>query len=132
MRYLGLVYFLLLSMEAWSLGNTACCTFTYVRFGVPPKEVACKNYLDSTRFFWTDSCYNFFCGNLTTPTPCCGVGNCNIFCCNCDGGCIPGNVQENLLDRFGSNITMIAGGPEPGQNKTTTIAPNSTTISPVA
>lgn len=21
---------------------------------------------------------------------CCGVGSCNIFCCNCDGGCIDG------------------------------------------
>jgi hypothetical protein len=21
------------------------------------------------------------------PFPCCGVGSCNVFCCNCDGGC---------------------------------------------
>ena len=26
------------------------------------------------------------CDDLSDPTPCCGVGECNIFCCNCDGG----------------------------------------------
>nr|CAH0110888.1 unnamed protein product [Daphnia galeata] len=27
------------------------------------------------------------CNDGTRGTPCCGVGSCNIFCCNCDGGC---------------------------------------------
>ncbi len=27
------------------------------------------------------------CNDGTRGTPCCGVGRCNIFCCNCDGGC---------------------------------------------
>jgi hypothetical protein len=27
------------------------------------------------------------CADFTKPTPCCGVGACNAFCCNCDGGC---------------------------------------------
>ena len=27
------------------------------------------------------------CDDGTTGTPCCGYGKCNIFCCNCDGGC---------------------------------------------
>lgn len=27
----------------------------------------------------------------------CGIGGCNIFGCNCDGGCIPGNAKENFL-----------------------------------
>lgn len=26
------------------------------------------------------------CGDCSSPTPCCGNGSCNIFCCNCDGG----------------------------------------------
>ena len=26
------------------------------------------------------------CDDLSDPTPCCGVGVCNLFCCNCDGG----------------------------------------------
>ncbi len=27
------------------------------------------------------------CADGTLGTPCCGVGNCNIFCCRCEGGC---------------------------------------------
>ncbi|KAF2142760.1 uncharacterized protein K452DRAFT_297296 [Aplosporella prunicola CBS 121167] len=27
------------------------------------------------------------CFDGTRATPCCGVGPCNIFCANCDGGC---------------------------------------------
>lgn len=26
------------------------------------------------------------CADGTGATPCCGVGKCNFFCCNCDGG----------------------------------------------
>lgn len=26
------------------------------------------------------------CADGTDATPCCGVGSCNLFCCNCDGG----------------------------------------------
>ena len=32
------------------------------------------------------------CGDGTCGTPCCGYGKCNIFCCNCDGGCRTGCV----------------------------------------
>ncbi|KAF9630114.1 hypothetical protein BFW01_g295 [Lasiodiplodia theobromae] len=27
------------------------------------------------------------CRDGSWGTPCCGQGGCNIFCCNCDGGC---------------------------------------------
>ncbi|KAF2630906.1 hypothetical protein BU25DRAFT_446474 [Macroventuria anomochaeta] len=27
------------------------------------------------------------CDDLTSGTPCCGNGKCNVFCCNCDRGC---------------------------------------------
>lgn len=37
------------------------------------------------------------CGGLI-PTYC-GVGSCNIFGCNCDGGCIPGDAFESLSQR---------------------------------
>ncbi|KAH8688667.1 hypothetical protein GQ44DRAFT_291763 [Phaeosphaeriaceae sp. PMI808] len=36
------------------------------------------------------------CGDGTTPTPCCAHGGCNIFCCNCDGGCRGRSVKQNL------------------------------------
>ena len=31
--------------------------------------------------------FGLTCYDETTATPCCGYGGCNIFCCNCDGGC---------------------------------------------
>lgn len=31
----------------------------------------------------------------------CGKGPCNIFGCNCDGGCIEGNARTNFLDIHG-------------------------------
>lgn len=31
-----------------------------------------------------------YCCDGTAGTPCCGYGPCNIFCCNCDGGCREG------------------------------------------
>ncbi|KAL6957762.1 hypothetical protein U1Q18_049610 [Sarracenia purpurea var. burkii] len=27
------------------------------------------------------------CDDGSTGRPCCGKGTCNVFCCNCDGGC---------------------------------------------
>ena len=33
---------------------------------------------------------NNICNHVTVPPDkwCCGKGECNIFCCNCDGGCV--------------------------------------------
>ncbi|KAB2573525.1 hypothetical protein DBV05_g7804 [Lasiodiplodia theobromae] len=38
---------------------------------------------------WDDEgwCAKWACDDDTQGTPCCGYGSCNIFCCNCDGGC---------------------------------------------
>jgi hypothetical protein len=48
------------------------------------------------------------CGDNTEPTPCCGYGGCNIFCCNCGGGCRhsrrrsnPDEIAANDLATFG-------------------------------
>ena len=29
----------------------------------------------------------YYCDDCSRITPCCGIGSCNIFCCQCDGGC---------------------------------------------
>lgn len=29
----------------------------------------------------------------------CAIGECNVFGCNCDGGCVPGHPQ-NAIDAF--------------------------------
>lgn len=43
-------------------------------------------------------CCGAICGGLckdcTKSTPCCGHGKCNIFCCNCDGGCREGRCAQ--------------------------------------
>ncbi|KAK0615427.1 hypothetical protein DIS24_g11833 [Lasiodiplodia hormozganensis] len=36
---------------------------------------------------WDEWCAKYSCDDDTQGTPCCGYGGCNIFCCNCDGGC---------------------------------------------
>jgi len=35
------------------------------------------------------------CADGSCGTPCCGNGGCNIFCCNCDGGCRTGPCGGN-------------------------------------
>ena len=47
------------------------------------------------------------CADGTVGTPCCGVGKCNIFCCNCDSGCRQPRAykrSKNLIpvDLFGA------------------------------
>lgn len=37
----------------------------------------------------------------------CGVGKCNIFGCNCDFGCIPGNARENLQQIHGGRVIRV-------------------------
>lgn len=39
------------------------------------------------------------CGDGTEPTPFCGYGPCNIFGCNCDGGCRKASKRRLHLRR---------------------------------
>lgn len=39
------------------------------------------------------------CDDGTKGTPCCGYGKCNIFCCNCDGGCRKED-SRSIANRF--------------------------------
>jgi hypothetical protein len=46
-----------------------------------------------------DCCYkvtNCCCRDGTAGTPYCGVGRCNIFGCNCRGGCRQGPIGRNV------------------------------------
>ncbi len=42
---------------------------------------------DCCRTHKLDQNDNTICADGSDGTPCCGVGSCNIFCCNCDDGC---------------------------------------------
>ncbi|XP_043476357.1 protein Diedel-like isoform X2 [Leptopilina heterotoma] len=37
----------------------------------------------------------------------CGNGSCNIFGCNCDGGCIPGNATESFKALHGNKVRNV-------------------------
>ncbi|KAH7399156.1 hypothetical protein DE146DRAFT_783166 [Phaeosphaeria sp. MPI-PUGE-AT-0046c] len=39
-------------------------------------------------------CCDVPCSDGTSGTPCCGNGECNVFCCNCDGGCRQENFDQ--------------------------------------
>ncbi|KAM0798422.1 hypothetical protein BDR22DRAFT_964767 [Usnea florida] len=47
----------------------------YFEFGMPPAQL---------------------CADGSYSTPCCGEGGCNIFCCNCDGGCRTDTWMEKI------------------------------------
>lgn len=37
----------------------------------------------------------------------CGQGSCNIFGCNCDGGCIPGNALKNFKALYENKVRNV-------------------------
>lgn len=41
----------------------------------------------------------------------CGVGGCNIFGCNCDGGCKRGNPGRNFVQKYGHITKDVYGNP---------------------
>lgn len=52
------------------------------------------------------TCLVNVCGNGESAVDgACGVGSCNFFRCNCDGGCIPGDPRAELVRRH--NVTFI-------------------------
>ncbi|XP_041970969.1 uncharacterized protein LOC121727298 [Aricia agestis] len=56
----------------------------------------------------TGRCTVTLCGDGHKPKGTyCGVGSCNIFGCNCDGGCIPGNAVEEFKKRYGNDVRFI-------------------------
>jgi len=61
---------------AESRGGDRSLVFNAGRLDVDPPRVAeCCNTVDG------------YCRDYTRGTPCCAYGDCNVFCCNCDGGC---------------------------------------------
>lgn len=53
-------------------------------------------------------CWIHVCGDGSNhPGIYCGKGPCNIFGCNCDGGCIPGNAIEEFKARYGDRVSDV-------------------------
>lgn len=47
------------------------------------------------------------------PPMCCGVGPCNVFCCDCDGGCVPDCQACPLAECAGVLLGCSAACEEP-------------------
>lgn len=57
-------------------------------------------------------CQILVCGNGKIPTSgyYCGEGACNVFGCDCEGGCIPGKATEEFQRIHGEKITVSGQG----------------------
>lgn len=65
-----------------------CCYATSLSFHISAEsKKRCLDFKNAYPFINVKICAVDLCGSLKKPTPCCGRGNCNIFCCNCDNGC---------------------------------------------
>ena len=56
-----------------------------------------------------DGAIDYKCGDGTPATPCCGYGQCNVFCCACKGGCrhLKRDVPIELTDRSDATTTAF-------------------------
>nr|WDQ26742.1 venom peptide [Acharia stimulea] len=59
--------------------------------------------------YMTGRCIVSLCGNGKRPAEgtYCGIGKCNVFGCNCDGGCIPGDAIEEFRKNHGARTFLI-------------------------
>lgn len=114
---LKLCFVLLIATLSFShLTHSECCTKRKVEFRT--KEKICRDFGASNRvyqkgilFFNNDpkKCKIWVCGDgkQVTRGSYCGKGPCNIFGCNCDGGCIEGNAGENFRAIHGHENVYI-------------------------
>ncbi|CAG7786133.1 unnamed protein product [Allacma fusca] len=49
-----------------------------------------------------------YCGDGSVPTPCCGHGPCNMFCCACSKGCRKGIYFDSLQDNRHTSPRLIS------------------------
>ncbi|KAH8398430.1 hypothetical protein KR215_001934, partial [Drosophila sulfurigaster] len=111
MNFFGLSLFVILALQSWQLGNSDCCTKIKVRFKIK-KGDDCHNYHKSYKVIFSKQCTKRLCRDLSANSPCCGVGSCDVFCCNCDGGCLQGDIAEQLDKLYGNNITLVKPKPK--------------------
>lgn len=113
--------FLLLLLAIPTLVLSECCYKTLVKFYVN------KNTNEPCRYFENGSnnyrkkgaagvsdllqnrCKASVCGNgRHMGGTYCGVGPCNIFGCNCDGGCIRGNAVEEFRRKYNDKVHGVS------------------------
>lgn len=84
---LKVIIFLFISLCYYNRGISGeCCT----------RSVSVRYYCNSINH---NTCTADVCYDGTRKTSYCGIGKCNIFGCNCDGGCRPG-TKESGAQKF--------------------------------
>lgn len=79
-----------------------CCHLSTITFNLREGvNEPCPYFEDAFPVYNKRRCYVKLCGSLKKPTPCCGRGKCNIFCCNCDNGCHYRNKAKFIIEDFG-------------------------------
>lgn len=92
--------------------HAKCCRTTWVRFLLNSAGKGCGDY--DGDFEESSQCPHAL-GRLCSKKLCgngkrvaegihCGKGSCNSFGCNCDGGCIEGDPEQNLLKQYPPSI----------------------------
>lgn len=104
-------YFVFVLFVQYMCGVHAdCCWKTLIWFHrTPSNETKDCSFYDDAIDFKGGWCMIRICGNGRPPGSgtYCGNGPCNIFGCNCDDGCVPGNPIREFVHRWGGDIDKI-------------------------
>ena len=89
---LGLI--LNLSPRFWKMMQKVCLFALFLVLQTTPiASICCPGTVDPTPA--TRTCRD---GSKVPIFQCCGRGACNVFCCNCDGGCLKSSDDNSTID----------------------------------
>uniref|UniRef100_A0A8D8X952 Protein Diedel-like n=1 Tax=Cacopsylla melanoneura TaxID=428564 RepID=A0A8D8X952_9HEMI len=116
----------ILVVNIFSMVHSKCCEKVHhLLFTLKDQSALCSNFDGWGK---PTGCHTKdpFCGDgKPVKGYYCGVGKCNIFGCNCDGGCIPGNILESFIREYGArNIRTVEIDPLYGRIQTNLTNPN--------
>ncbi len=109
-------FVVILSLCSWCYVQSECCDKDIVVFVNLNETKSCSDYNNAqgTGVYCDvlgglpNLCMIYVCGNGLPPASYfCGVGDCNIFGCNCDFGCIPGDRNENFSRQYGKEVYVV-------------------------
>lgn len=88
--------------------HAVCCYTTKIEFVITNPRKKCSDY-GAKKSYGDLVCETSICGDgkPLKKGVYCGIGPCNIFGCNCDGGCIPGNGRVNFIVIHGDEVTRV-------------------------
>lgn len=91
--------------------NGICCRSTEFTFQIRDfSNLPCSSFEGAGGYNYIKRiCFLNLCGSFRWPTPCCGRGPCNIFCCNCDNGCHRNNshVRRDFVRKHYKLVTDV-------------------------